>query len=122
MYVPGPPHQPLACCTRTRGAGLLAATAACREAPAPYVRGTRSSLGRAVRTTYRGAAGEDLPETRAELWRRRRLIFCTPHILRNDLCNGLVDGKRIAPQQGQSAPLAGPQLGSGASSRCPWWI
>ena len=39
--------------------------------------------------------GEDLPDTRAELWRSRRLVFCTPHVLRNDLKNHVVDGTRI---------------------------
>ena len=39
--------------------------------------------------------GEDQVETRRELWQTRRLIFCTPHILRNDLKSGLVDGRRI---------------------------
>jgi len=38
--------------------------------------------------------GEDLPDTRAELWRSRRLVFCTPHVLRNDLKNHVVDGTR----------------------------
>ena len=94
------------------------------------------SVGLSPDTDAMMLTGEDLPETRAELWRRRRLIFCTPHILtltlaltptltltltltptltltlpgtphilRNDLANGLVDGKRIVLQHGQSAPL-----------------
>ena len=36
--------------------------------------------------------GDDLPDTRAALWRSRRLVFCTPHVLRNDLKNHVVDG------------------------------
>ena len=81
------------------------------------------SVGLSPDTDAMMLTGEDLPETRAELWRRRRLIFCTPHILRNDLANGLVDGKRIVLQHAQSAPLAGaPQLASCASSARPWWL
>ena len=53
------------------------------------------SIGLSPDTDAMMLTGEDLPETRAELWRQRRLIFCTPHILRNDLANELVDGKRI---------------------------
>ena len=54
-----------------------------------------SSVGLSPETDAMLLTGEDLPETRADLWKKRRLIFCTPHILRNDLASGLVDGRRI---------------------------
>lgn len=44
--------------------------------------------------------GDDAPELRRKRWAAvgssaSRLIFCTPHILRNDLAAGLVDPRRI---------------------------
>ena len=46
--------------------------------------------------------GEELPASRARKWNevsqphtRRRLIFCTPHILKNDIEKGLIDARRF---------------------------
>ena len=46
--------------------------------------------------------GEEQPASRAKKWReasepwtQRRLIFCTPHVLKNDIEKGLVDPRRF---------------------------
>ena len=129
MYVPGPPYQRRLRAVRTRGAGPLAprlptrcvwpcawpcasGAPATRRAPGPLAPrpcGHACTRGAGPRVLHVRCAwhtaGEDLPDTRAELWRRRRLIFCTPHILRNDLDKRLVDGRRIALRQAQAVPL-----------------
>ena len=41
--------------------------------------------------------GEDVPAVRRKYWTNgeRRLIFCTPHVLKNDLKSGLIDARRV---------------------------
>ena len=41
--------------------------------------------------------GDDAPALRRKLWAasERRLIFCTPHVFKNDLENGLLDARRV---------------------------
>ena len=53
------------------------------------------SIGLSAKRDAMMLTGEDPADTRRELWMKRRLIFCTPHILRNDLKSGIVDGRRI---------------------------
>ena len=80
--------------------GLVVFLAMTRPLVQQQIRASCMSVGLNPDTDAQFMTGEDPPSTRRRRWAAAsgssaRLIFCTPHILKNDLDEGLLDARRI---------------------------
>ncbi|KAL1500502.1 hypothetical protein AB1Y20_013159 [Prymnesium parvum] len=66
-----------------------------RPLVAQQLRACCATVGLCAERDARMVSGSDPPAVRAALWRSRRLFFCTPQTLANDLQRGVLDGRRV---------------------------